>query len=177
MPELNGLELARILRINPDILIIFVSNMEEYVYEALKLHPFAFIRKSNIENDMPFFVKDIIMEYGRRKRENDVSISIESNNKIYNFNPYKVIYVEIHCKIITFYERNNSYEIPYKLSKLLTVLEPYNFIQINRGLAVNCLYIFTVEREAVVLDNGERLPLSKSREDEARRKFCENAGN
>lgn len=174
MPDLNGIELAKALKDKPDVLIIFVSNVETYIHDALRLNPFTFIRKSHIEKDMLFYAKRITEECVRNK--NKFTLTIESNNKMYNFNPYKVMYVEIYDKIITFHESKKTFDIPYKLSKLLSVLEPYHFIQIHRKIAVNTLFIFTIKRGLVILDNGEELPLSKSREDEVRRKFCANAG-
>ena len=46
MPRLNGIETARRLREqNPKALIVFVTASPEYVWDALPLHPFDYLRK------------------------------------------------------------------------------------------------------------------------------------
>ena len=48
MQELNGFELAaKIQETAPDILIIFVSAYESYVYKSFEFRPFRFIPKTN----------------------------------------------------------------------------------------------------------------------------------
>jgi len=176
MPELDGITLARKLKAHSGIIVIFVSNREEYIFDALKINPFTFVRKREIKTDMSYAVENMVALIKKRYKERNKTITLESNNKVYRFNPYKIMYVEIHDKIITFHEKDSKFDIPYRLSDLLQVLEEYRFIQIHRKIAVNCLYIFAVERKDVVLDNGHRLPLSKYKEKEVREKFCEMAG-
>ena len=51
MQELNGFELAaKIQETAPDILIIFVSAYESYVYKSFEFRPFRFIPKQQMES-------------------------------------------------------------------------------------------------------------------------------
>ena len=53
MPGMGGIEFAEVMQKNQTKTeIIFVSNREDRVFDALRLHPFGFVRKSN-------FLKDI----------------------------------------------------------------------------------------------------------------------
>lgn len=50
MPDINGLKVAKSIReINSDLLLIFVSSHEQYVFESIEYAPFRFIRKSCIK--------------------------------------------------------------------------------------------------------------------------------
>ena len=53
MPGISGLEIAKKLREeNSDIILIFVSAHEQYVFESIEYSPFRYIRKSRIEKEL-----------------------------------------------------------------------------------------------------------------------------
>ena len=54
MPGMDGIQLAHCVReIGSMNSIIFVSNVEEKVFEALRAEPLRFIRKTRIAEEMP----------------------------------------------------------------------------------------------------------------------------
>ena len=58
MPEISGLELAERLREEiEDIIIIFLSNHEEFVFKAIEFQPFRYIRKIRLETEMPIAIR------------------------------------------------------------------------------------------------------------------------
>ena len=53
MPGISGLEVAKALReAENDIIIIFISSYDNYVFESLEYSPFRFIRKSRINQEL-----------------------------------------------------------------------------------------------------------------------------
>lgn len=53
MPGISGLEIAKRLREeNSDIILIFVSAHEQYVFESIEYSPFRYIRKSRIGDEL-----------------------------------------------------------------------------------------------------------------------------
>ena len=53
MPGNSGLELANVIRsISPDSVIIFVSSLQDAVYESIQYSPFRFIRKEYLETEL-----------------------------------------------------------------------------------------------------------------------------
>ncbi|KIR01505.1 two-component response regulator [Lachnospiraceae bacterium TWA4] len=50
MPMVSGLEVARTLRENgSEVILIFISAHEQYVFESIEYQPFRYIRKERIE--------------------------------------------------------------------------------------------------------------------------------
>ena len=48
MPEISGLEVAKKIREREsDIILIFISAHEQYVFESIDYNPFKYIRKTN----------------------------------------------------------------------------------------------------------------------------------
>lgn len=53
MPGNSGLELANVIRsISPDSVSIFVSSLQDAVYESIQYSPFRFIRKEYLETEL-----------------------------------------------------------------------------------------------------------------------------
>lgn len=58
MPEISGLELAEIPRAeNLNLIIIFLSAHEEFVFKAIEFQPFRYIRKIRLETEMPIAIQ------------------------------------------------------------------------------------------------------------------------
>lgn len=61
MPEMSGIELAERLRAkNNDILIMFLSFYDSFVFKAIESQPFRFIRKSHIDEEIPSALREAI---------------------------------------------------------------------------------------------------------------------
>ena len=61
MPGMNGFELAQKLNeAYPDVLIVFVSAYDEFVYSSFEYAPFRFLRKSHLNQELPDTVQKII---------------------------------------------------------------------------------------------------------------------
>ena len=68
MPEMNGFDIAKILNnIRPDITIIFVSSFDNFVFESFEYHPFRFVRKSNLKEDIDSALNAYQREIERKK--------------------------------------------------------------------------------------------------------------
>ncbi|KIR01495.1 two-component response regulator [Lachnospiraceae bacterium TWA4] len=53
MPMISGLEVARTLRENgSEVILIFISAHEQYVFESMEYQPFRYIRKERIEAEV-----------------------------------------------------------------------------------------------------------------------------
>ncbi len=58
MPQISGLELAERLRAdNLNLIIIFLSAHEEFVFKAIEFQPFRYIRKIRLETEMPVAIQ------------------------------------------------------------------------------------------------------------------------
>ena len=60
MPHVSGLELAKeYKKRHQNALIIFITSHNELVYKACNIHPFDFIRKENLDIEMPDVLEEI----------------------------------------------------------------------------------------------------------------------
>lgn len=70
MPNISGLEVAKILReTNEDIIIIFISSYEKYVFDSFEYNPFRYIRKNRIKEELSIALKSAYALYKKAKED------------------------------------------------------------------------------------------------------------
>lgn len=76
MPGLDGIETARRLRgEDPRIPIVFVTSSEEYVWDALPLHPFDYLRKPYDDARVRKLLDDLLAALGRPEPELELRVA------------------------------------------------------------------------------------------------------
>lgn len=161
MPNLNGFDVARKIQSSAiSINIIFISNLEGSVYESLKFRPFRFIRKSHFDEEIYNVIEDLM----KTLTNSDENIIISLSNEKIRLYPNKIIYIECNDKILKIISNSEVIELRYRLKDIEINLEKYGFIRIHKGYLVNSKYIYRInKRGEIILESGERLPVSKRR--------------
>jgi len=169
MKDIDGIELARRLRERDcNSIIVFISNRDEYVFKSFVVKPFRFVRKSELKNELMQLVDDIIREC---TREPDHSIILNARGSSIKLNPFEIIYVECNNKILHIETETRSLELEFKLGEMEKILDNCGFIKTHKSYLVNYRYIFSIEKADVVLDSGDRIPVSKHRIAEVKKEF------
>lgn len=169
MPQTNGFELAEKLnRLYPDVIIIFVSSHENFVYSSFEYSPFRFLRKSHIDDELrDTFIKAV-----------DKCLTL---NDIMTFNTVDGD-ISLKAKDILYFEGNKNYYYIYTLRNvykcrgtLLNVeklTENFCFFRIHSAFIVNMENIETViDRLTVQMTNKKILPISQKRAAEFKRAY------
>lgn len=161
MPDVSGFEIAKIIQNSANAIpIIFVSNLDEIVYESFKFSPFRFIRKSHFDEEIDAVMEDIIKILVHPNENIIISLA---NEKLRLY-PNKIIYIECNDKILKIISNSEVIKIRYKLKDIEIELEKYGFIRIHKGYLVNSKYIYRINKTGeIILESGERLPVSKRR--------------
>ena len=69
MPEMNGMEIAKCLTdLLQKPLLVFVTSHDELVYDSLLYHPFGFIRKAYLEQELEKILSDCKREIASREK-------------------------------------------------------------------------------------------------------------
>ena len=173
MPGINGIELCRRIRqSHPDSLVIFISNKEELVFQTFEVQPFRFIRKNHFLKELDQLILAISSELSSRE---GIQISVQElhSSTIYTWNINQILYIEAlgkRCQVITKYGTTN---LQYRFMNFESQLIPHGFLKPHRSFLVNYKYISVIEKDLILLDNGERIPLSRNRVTEIKRQFMQ----
>ncbi|MEE8816612.1 MAG: LytTR family DNA-binding domain-containing protein [Lachnospiraceae bacterium] len=174
MPGMDGISLCRKIReIAPDILVVFISNKDELVFQTFEVQPFRFIRKSEFAH----FVEPLcsaVLEELRRRQPEIIRVVEPLSQDVYSFNVRKILYVEAQGKTCLVHtDDHETTGIRIKFSDLAKMLSGHCFIQTHRSYLVNSAFIFHVGRNSVVLTDHEEIPISRGKTDAVRQQFLE----
>lgn len=174
MPDMDGFEVAEQIRSNT--LIVFVTTHNELVYSSLKFRPFRFIRKAYLEEELPEALEAVNKEIARLNAGSKFILKTRSGDVLLNIN--NIEYMEIYTHSIQIYTVNGEVLECYgSLSELEKQLKGFGFVRTHKSYLVNCRYIFSIEKNRIVLDNKTEIPLSRYRVDTVRSKFSNHLRN
>mgnify|MGYP000176905709 FL=1 len=154
----NGIEIAtKLKKKNSNLLIIFISNINDLVFDAFIALPFFFIRKNCFEKDfenMGIQLKNFIDRHMK-------ILELRINGRITKIHINEIIYVEAmlrKVRIVTI-----DQEIIYKssFSNFLKLYSNRTLIQTQRSYAVNISQVKSVGSSDILLSNNEYLPISE----------------
>jgi len=162
MPEMNGFELAKkVTKINPNVMIVFVSGHDHYVFEVFEFSPFGYLRKAKIMDELPVLVKRIKETVERKSVRVDLDtvkgqVSIAVKDVVYiksEGNYYKIIF-----------NSGDSILCRGTLSSIEKIWTQYDFFRVHAAYIVNLDFIQSVRNnELIVGEYSEVIPISQRR--------------
>lgn len=173
MPEISGFEIAeQINGISGNTLIVFVTLHDELVYSSLKFRPFRFIRKTYLDDELSETLLSIILEVEKRNLNSKFAFQTKSGETFVDLN--NVIYIEIYGHWLRVCLNDGEpLECYGSLSNFEKQLDEYDFVRTHKSFLVNSKYIFSIEKNQVVLDDKTVIPLSRYKVDAVKNKFKE----
>lgn len=164
MPNISGLEVAKKIRdAGSDIVLIFISAHEQYVFESIDYNPFKYIRKNKIKEEMEYSLK---RAYKRISSENVKSIVVKTQDGEVRLKHTSIMYFEVYARRMSVFTNDNQQRnlVGRKsIKNLYSELNNEDFIQIHSGCIVNVKYIDEYSGHNITLDNGTKLIVSRSR--------------
>ena len=95
MEGMGGIEAARILRQrNVDAVLVFITGIREYVFEAFDVSAFHYLLKPIAEQKFMEVLERAVDEAGRRKGQKEQQIFIRTRNQGYTLNLSSILYIE-----------------------------------------------------------------------------------
>ena len=161
IPKCNGFELAAQINIAyPDVIIIFVSAYDNFVYDSFSYSPFRFLRKSHLETELPEAFEKVIEKciYNLDTMDfitTDGQATIRIKDILY-IEGVKNYYI-VHCK-------NKDYKCRGTITSIEENTKKYNFFRIHAAYVVNMDNIEkTLNGCTIVMKNGDQLNISQRR--------------
>lgn len=170
MPTVSGFEIAELIRrFDENLIIIFLTSMDELVYESFKYKPFRFVRKNKLDNELKealysaisVMEKNIMLHFTFKTECDVIRVCIDH-----------ILYIEcLHRKL---YLKTNSRKynlIGVQYSEIVREFLDKGFVLIHRSCIVNLKYIYSIGKIDITLDNGEKLPMSRYRVNHVKKAF------
>ena len=154
----NVINIAEIISENISIaIIIFVSAMNDMIFDSLIVQPFYFIRKDNFDRDMKIACT-LIQKYINK---NHKIITFDFNGRKTSMQLSDIIYLESFLHEITIHAPFNDYKYSSTFNKMMSLINSTNIIRIQKSYAVNLFWVKEIYKEELLLRNGVTLKIGK----------------
>ncbi len=158
MPDMNGLDIASKMSELPcSPLLIFITSHDELVYDSLKFHPFGFVRKNYLKEELNEILDDCIR---RRNEKRDFAFTTPAGNMRIPLND--ILYFESEGNYLQLNTTTEKYRFRSTLYAVENAIKEFGFVRVHKGYLVNQMAVKLLGRDEVVLLNGERIPIGKS---------------
>ncbi len=163
MPNISGIELAKLLRVNRSCEFVFVSSHEELIQFSMRVKPIAFIRKLSIEADLKNAVDNLLEELVVKRRTvylNDGKKGVNIELRSVRYFSSDKDYVLVHTLM------QEHLSLRQKLDDVELKVKNFYFLRIHSRYLVNLYFVERFEQDSkkkqklVILKNGESLPVS-----------------
>lgn len=145
MPDISGLEVAKKLREkDSDIILIFISAHEQYVFESIEYNPFRYIRKSRIEKEILLALK---AAYARVEEMKDSYIVVKTEESEVRVKHSDIMYFETTARKVGIHLNDGEVFIVRKTIRGLSEeLNDEHFIKVHSGCVVNARLYFATPK-------------------------------
>lgn len=170
MPEINGINLAKIIREKrKDAIIIFLTNYDNYVFQGYEVGAFRYITKSKIDEKLLLGVTKAVNIIENINKGKFLSFSPDKK-RIVKIDLNSVIYLEKCGKEVIFNTiHNDKISIKITMAEIEKQISSYGFIEVKKGIVVNVAYVEKLEGLAIVMKNNKVLYMSRCKADSVRK--------
>ena len=166
MPGISGMEVAAALtREKVSTLIVFVTAHDELVYDSFKYHPFAFVRKKFLEDEL----KTVLSDCEKQLESRNKNFVFQNASKLVTLSQSEILYFEGQANYLAIHTLSDEYKMRSTMAGVEKELEDSDFLRIHKGFLVNLEHIRVLKTEELELDNGTVLPIGKSYSEAAKK--------
>lgn len=159
MPGINGMETAgRIRNERKDTVIIFVTAVEGYVFQAFDVGAFHYLVKPFSDSKFEDVLRKAVEQYQKKSqiKDEEKNILIKSRGVHIKVNLNDVIYAEVFNRKIVIHKRDEDIEYYGKMSEL-EACAGTDFFRTHRAYLIHFKYVEKYEVSTVYLEKGKAL--------------------
>jgi DNA-binding LytR/AlgR family response regulator len=161
MKTINGVDCAKLLRENDvNSLIVFVTSSAEYVFSGYEVKAFRYILKTDLVNAFDRIFGECLNELSK---SDDSFYTVKTASAVKNIPLNDILYFESNKRVLIVHTKNDEYSFYGKLDQVEKELDGKDFIRTHQSYFVNARKIKSVSKDSAELQNGEILPVSKSK--------------
>ena len=163
MPGANGEDVAEyIISSKKSIPVIFVTNHDDFVFSSFKYRPFGFLRKSHVDSEL----EEAVIRLDNYLSKSGQCYTFTFQGKLISLLYNKIKYIEAYGHEVIIHTTDADIRTTRSLSETEKALSSYGFIRVHKSFIVNTRFIFSVERNNIILTDNSSLPVSRTKNEE-----------
>ena len=173
MPEMTGFDVAKVLgNENKDMLIIFVSAYDNFVYESFDYSPFQFIRKSRLQDDL----KKIVTRINDKLFAPIKHIELQLLDESVNIDIKKILYFESEKNYYSVHLMGGEKLIGRgTMNSIEEKVKGLDFYRIHSGFVVNLEHAGRITHDGFLIVGHTQIPISQKRMKDFKKVYSEYA--
>lgn len=174
MPKMDGFKaVEKLQKSKHNALIVFVTSHEDKVYQSWEFQPFWFVRKSYLE-DLDIVLPRLIQKINAEREKKYFVIDFITENKAVELDINNAKYIQAYKHyIIVKCNDGKDIQLRCKISDAEKQLSPLYFVRSQNGAIINCRFIEKITSRDVILHDGEKIHISRDRQDYVKSIFQE----
>lgn len=147
----SGIEIAkRIRECNHNVIIIFVSAMNDLVFDSFIAQPFYFIRKGNYNEDM-MIACELIKKY---VLDNYKVITFDLKGRKTAIKLSDIIYIESYLHEMVIHTKDDRYNYSGTFKSVVELINSTNIVRVHKSYAVNLFWVKEIREDNIIFNNG-----------------------
>ena len=158
--QINGMETAKKLRARTDAVIIFITAIKDFVFEAYDVEAFWYLLKPSEEQKLVEVIKKAAARAGRRQEQ--LPLLIKADGRNLKIPVSDIYYGENDGRKIILHTKNGTYTYYEKMEQLEQKLGD-GFFRSHRGFLVSLKEVEGYDRISITLKCGDTVFLAKQK--------------
>lgn len=164
MEHLDGMKAAELIRnLDEEAVLIFITNMAQFVRKGYEVSALDFLVKPV---SYYMFAEKMHKAYNRISLREERGIIIKNRDLICKIHTSELLYVEARNHSMIFHTTKGAYNCTGSLKKVEKDLEGLPFARCSSSYLLNLLHVFRTEKDDVIMDNGEKIQISRLKKQE-----------
>lgn len=163
MEGMSGIEVAKAIRIREEnTILIFVTALKDYVFEAFDVSAFHYLLKPVSEEKFIQVFGNACREAQRQEALSREQLFFQTKSRSFTVQKKEILYVESRKRKVDIHMSRECFSV-YATMKHMEERLGEDFYRCHRSFLVNMAYVSEYETEAICLKNGEKVFMAREK--------------
>ena len=165
--DIDGINVAKKLRsFDKDFILIFMTAYREKIKSAFEVNTFRYLVKPFDYKILSTAIKDAFEIYN-----NDSIVIVQNKDDYISVKISKIMYIESLGRKTCVRMVDNYITTSMTILEFMNLISNLGFYQTHKSYIVNYRYIETVQGDEIIMDNGEKVKLSRRKKTDFIKKY------
>ena len=169
--EKNGIDFGHEINSRyPLTQIIYLTSILDFASDVYETEHVYFVMKKNRDRTLPRGLKKAMILYEENKEKRYLEIVSEGRKLL--LSQHEILYIEREGQILLVHTKEAVYKIYESIRNLLKLLSN-SFSRCHGGYIVNMAHVISVNRERILLDQGQELEIGRTFKDRFMKQYMD----